>query len=211
MERPFASDFETADNKLDMYKGAIVKFFAVLGLAAVSLPAQTPAAGPTFDVASIKPSEPITPQMVQSGRLHAGMKIDGARVDIGNFTLTQLIAKAYDVKNYQIQGLSWMTPMAQRFDIVANLPAGATKEQVPQMLQALLAERFKLVIHRENKEQKVYALIVDKGGHKMKETEVPAAAEGDGKPAVTGSSSVTINQSKGGAAEVSDGAGLRQK
>jgi hypothetical protein len=47
-------------------------------LAAGSLPGQTP----SFDVASIKPSETITPAMIQAGKLHVGMKIDGARVDI---------------------------------------------------------------------------------------------------------------------------------
>lgn len=188
--------------------------FTGLVLAASSLLGQTTAAAPTFDVASIKPSEPITPAMVQAGKLHAGMKIDGARVDIGNFTLLQLITKAYDVKTYQVQGPSWMTPMAQRFDVVANLPAGATKDQVPQMLQALLAERFKLVIHRDTKEHNVYALVVAKGGPKIKETQEPApAADGAAapNPAITGSSSVTVTQSKGGGAEVSDGAGLRQK
>ena len=166
---------------------------------------------PTFEVASIKPSEPITPAMVQAGKIHAGMKIDGARVDIGNFSLMQLVAKAYDIKFYQLQGPSWMVPTAQRFDVVANLPAGATKEQVPEMLQVLLAERFKLVVHKETKEQKVYALVVGKGGIKMKETEQPAGAEGGPNPGVTGSSSVTINQSKSGGAEVSNGAGIRQK
>jgi len=134
-------------------------------------------------------------------------------VDIGNYTLLQLITKAYDVKSYQVQGPSWMTPVAQRFDIVANLPAGATKEQVPQMLQALLAERFKLVIHRDTKEHNVYALVVAKGGAKFTETqELPPAGDAAApNPAITGSSSVTINQSKGGAAEVSTGTGLRQK
>jgi uncharacterized protein (TIGR03435 family) len=186
---------------------------AGLVLTASSLVGQTTAAALAFDVASIKPSEPITPAMVQAGRIHAGMRIDGSRVDIGNFTLLQLITKAYDVKTYQVQGPSWMTPAAQRFDIVANLPAGATKEQVPQMLQALLAERFKLVIHRDTKEHNVYALVVAKGGAKITQTQEPAPS-GDGaapNPAITGSSSVTINQSKGGASEVSDGAGLRQK
>jgi uncharacterized protein (TIGR03435 family) len=184
---------------------------AGLVLAASSLLGQTTAAAPTFDVASIKPSEPITPAMVQAGRIHAGMKTDGTRVDIGNFTLLQLITKAYDVKNYQVQGPSWMTPMAQRFDIVANLPAGATKEQVPQMLQALLAERFKLVIHRDTKEHNVYALVVAKGGAKITQTPEPAPA-GDGaapNPAITGSSSLTVSQSKGGGAEVSDGKSVR--
>jgi uncharacterized protein (TIGR03435 family) len=196
-----------------MSKCFLPAVFAGWVLAVSSLLGQTTAAAPTFDVASIKPSEPITPAMVQAGRIHAGMRIDGARVDIGNFTLLQLITKAYDVKTYQVQGPSWMTPTAQRFDIIANLPAGATKDQVPQMLQALLAERFKLVIHRDTKDHNVYALVVSKGGPKIKETQEPAPA-GDAaapNPAITGSSSVTISQSKGGGAEVSNGAGLRQK
>lgn len=180
-------------------------------LAAGSLLAQAPA----FEVASVKPSEPITPAMVAAGKLHAGMKIDGKRVDIGNFALMQLICKAYDVKAYQVSGPAWLQAVGmtgQRFDIVANLPEGATKEQVPQMLQGLLAERFKLAIHRDTKEQPVYAMVVGKGGVKIKESAAPAPAP-DGTaphPGVTGSSSVSINQTKGGAV-VSDGTGKQQK
>src|SRR4051794_33928733 len=146
-----------------MRKSLVPALFSSLLLGVVSLQGQAPA----FEVASIKPSEPITPAMVQSGKIHAGMKIDGARVDIGNFSLAQLIAKAYDIKAYQLQGPSWMVPTAQRFDVIANLPAGATKEQVPEMLQALLADRFKLVVHKETKDQKVYGLLVGKTGIKM--------------------------------------------
>ena len=184
---------------------------AAMLLAAGSMFGQTPA----FEVASIKPSEPITPAMVASGKLHAGMKIDGKRVDIGNFGLMQLICKAYDVKTYQVSGPSWLQAVGlagQRFDIVANLPEGATKDQVPQMLQALLVERFKLAIHRESKDQAIYAMVVGKGGLKIKETEAPAPAP-DGSapnPAVTGSSSVTVSQTKSGAV-VSDGTGKTQK
>jgi uncharacterized protein (TIGR03435 family) len=184
---------------------------AALGSALlVSSFAQPPAAAPAFDVASIKPSEPITQATIAAGRLHAGMKIDSARVDIGNFPLMQLICKAYDVKPYQVQGPPWLMS-GQRFDIVANMPPGATREQVPQMLQMLLAERFKLVIRRDSKEQTVYGLVVGKGGIKMKESEEIKPAEGEApNPAVTGSSSVTINQTQGGAV-VSDGSGRKQK
>src|SRR5215831_13750982 len=151
----------------------VVSWAMAVTLASVLLScsfAQTPAAAPAFEVASIKPSEPITPAMIASGKLHAGMKTDNARVDIGNFPLMQLICKAYDVKMYQVQGPPWLMS-GQRFDIVANMPPGSTKEQVPQMLQALLAERFKLVVHRDSKEQTVYGLVVGKGGIKMKESE----------------------------------------
>jgi uncharacterized protein (TIGR03435 family) len=192
-------------------KSLLKSFSIAIILSGASLLAQTP----TFEVASVKPSEPITPAMVASGKLHAGMKIDGKRVDIGNFGLMQLICKAYDVKAYQVSGPSWLKTVGlsgQRFDIVANLPEGATKEQVPQMLQALLAERFKLVIHRESKDQAVYAMVIGKGGLKIEESQPPAASP-DGavpNPAVTGSSSVSVSQTKGGAV-VSDGSGKQQK
>jgi uncharacterized protein (TIGR03435 family) len=170
---------------------------------------QTPAAPLSFDVASIKPSAPMTPAIASSGKLHVGMKITATRVDIGMLSLMDLVCKAYEVKQYQVSGPSWMS--AQRFDIVANMPEGATKEQVPQMLQTLLAERFKLAIHRDTKEHpvSVYALVVGKGGPKMKESEpdpnAPDPAAG------TGSNQVTFTTSGKGSSVVSDGQGGQTK
>jgi uncharacterized protein (TIGR03435 family) len=175
-----------------------------LVLAAGSLYGQTP----SFEVASIKPSEPITPAMIQAGKLHAGMKIDGVRVDIGNFRLMQLIMKAYDVKMYQIKGDNSVL-LGQPFDIVANLPAGATKEQVPDMLKKLLEERFKLKVHTDTQPQPVYALVAPEGGVKLKESVAPAEGSTPGA-GVSGSSTATIQQEKGGAT-VNDGAGHTQK
>jgi uncharacterized protein (TIGR03435 family) len=62
-----------------------------------------------------------------------------------------------------------------KFDIDAKLPQGASENQVPEMLQALLADRFKLTLHRGAREQEVSALVVSKGGLKVKE----AAPEAD--------------------------------
>jgi len=87
---------------------------------------------------------------------------------------------------------------------------------VPQMLQALLAERFKLVVHRDTKEHAVYALVPAKGGVKMKESEAdpaPAASAAPGAPAPpasTGSSQVTVNASAKGTV-VTDGQGGQTK
>jgi uncharacterized protein (TIGR03435 family) len=186
----------------------------IFGLAATGayLAAQTPLA---FEVASVKPSEHITPAMIQSGKIHVGMKIDKARVDIGNFSLMQLVCEAYNVKTYQVVGPEWMKNLAgaQRFDVTATMPAGATKEQVPQMLQALLAERFKLVAHKEpGKETNVYALVVAKGGPKFKEstpTPPPSEPEKD-KPESSGSNTATI-KTTGNGATVSTGTGETQK
>jgi Protein of unknown function (DUF3738). len=83
-------------------------------------------------------------------------------------SLADLIRTAYKVKQYQVSGPDWMG--LQRFDVLATLPEGASPEQVPEMLQALLAERFKLATHRESKEHAIYALVVGKNGPKLKES-----------------------------------------
>ena len=95
------------------------------------------------------------------------MSIDAARVDIGSMSLADLLPVAFGVKAYQVSGPDWMKE--NRFDIVAKMPDGATKDQVPQMLQALLVERFKLVVHRESKEHPIYAMVVGKNGPKLKD------------------------------------------
>jgi len=136
----------------------------------------------SFEVASIKPAEPLNPGQIMAGRQRIGMKIDAARVDIANLTLEELMRIAYDVKPYQIVAPEWMK--GQRWDVVAKLPEGASPAQAPQMLQALLADRFKLAVRRESKEHAVYALVVGKNGPKLQEAEDPAphadAAAGPG-------------------------------
>lgn len=172
------------------------------GAAFAQTPAQTPPAL-QFEVASIRPAGAIATQAM-AGKLHVGMNIDAARVDIGSMSLVDLIRTAYKVKAYQITGPDWMK--SQRFDILAKMPEGATKDQVPEMLQALLTERFKLEIHRDHKEQSVYALVVGKGGAKLKESpadaDAPAAAadSGDSKPAViVNGGSVSVSRQGQGA------------
>ncbi|HYL38681.1 MAG TPA: TIGR03435 family protein [Bryobacteraceae bacterium] len=136
---------------------------------------QTPAAS-AFEVASVKLAAPLNPADVAAGKLHVGLTIDGARVDIGFFSLADLIPVAFRVKRYQVSGPDWMA--AQRFDIQAKIPDGASPGQVPEMLQALLAERFRLAMHRETKDHPVYALVVGKNGPKLKDaapdTDAPA-------------------------------------
>jgi uncharacterized protein (TIGR03435 family) len=78
-------------------------------------------------------------------------------------------------------GTAWMGDAAtdwsggERFDISAKLPEGASRDQVPAMLQNLLAARFKLATHREYREQLVYALVAAKGGPKLQ----PASQSSD--------------------------------
>ncbi len=114
------------------------------------------------------------------------MSADGAIVKYTNITLRDCIRGAYRARDFQIVGPEWMT--GARFEISAKLPPGASADQIPEMLQALLAERFKLEIRREQKEQSVYALVVGNGGPKLKPAEIksdnqsPMALGPDGKP-----------------------------
>ena len=151
---------------------------------AIAAFAQTPAPL-AFEVASIKPAGALGPLAIAQGKVSVGMKVDGAICNIGSFSLRDLVRTAYEVKDYQISGLDSLgaAMSAQRFNIQATLPEGATEKQVPQMLQTLLAERFKLVIHRETRDQPVYALIVAKGGPKLKDAEPDPPAPADAAPA----------------------------
>jgi uncharacterized protein (TIGR03435 family) len=115
--------------------------------------------GPKFEVASIKPA----PQ--PSGN-HVGITADGARVDIGNWSILQLIVKAYRIQFYQVVGPEWLGRI--RLDIQATLPQGSSQKEIPEMLRSLLAERFGLAVHAGTKEVRGFGLTVGKGGVKMK-------------------------------------------
>ncbi|HWD00163.1 MAG TPA: TIGR03435 family protein [Candidatus Sulfopaludibacter sp.] len=182
----------------------VVSGIACLALSAGAAFAQAPKPRLEFEVASVKIAEIPTPAMVQSGKLHAGMKIDNARVDIGLMSMIQLITKAYDVKQYQVTGPDWM--LLTPYDIVAKMPEGATKEQVPEMLQTLLETRFGLKMHRDKKDQAVFALVVGKGGPKVTPYKADPEAATSG---VTGSNEMSISGGRGGQT-VSDGTGLQQ-
>ena len=129
--------------------------------------AQSPPAKPVFEVASVRPGPPGAPmQLFRSGKVY--VKIDDARVSIGSMSLASVIQMAFQLPVDQIIQPDWTDEL--RFDIQATLPQGAAKEQVPGMLQTLLAERFKLAVHHEEKELPVYVLTVAKDGPKFHES-----------------------------------------
>jgi uncharacterized protein (TIGR03435 family) len=79
----------------------------------------------------------------------------------------ELITIAYHINWNRVSGPSWLNE--QYCSIVATLPAGSTKDQVPAMVQTLLADRFKLSVHHDQKVESVYLLVPDKNGAKLKE------------------------------------------
>ena len=138
---------------------------------------------PAFEVATIKPSPPMDPAklvaaMQAGGKMPVGASVDSHRAEYLYLDLKTLLTYAYGAKPYQITGPDWMS--TARFDIVAKMPDGAKKEDAPKMLQTLLEDRFKLTTHRTSAEHPVLALVVGKGGPKLKASaEKPVAIDED--------------------------------
>jgi len=121
-----------------------------------------------FEVASIKPAAPPVTRglFIQGCKGGPGSTAPG-RITCTNVGLGFLIGMAYGIDFSRISGLQ---PASQNFDIIAELPAGATRDHVPQMWRKLLTERFKLWVHRETKPAPAYVLVVAKGGLKARES-----------------------------------------
>jgi uncharacterized protein (TIGR03435 family) len=129
-------------------------------------PAPPPATKLEFDAATVRPAAPLTPgSMPQRGGPGTP---DPERVNYRYVTMKTLVMTAYGIPWNQIIGPPWIDTPRDLFDITAKVPPGATKEQVNIMLQNLLADRFKLVVHRESREMSAYELTVAKSGLKMK-------------------------------------------
>jgi uncharacterized protein (TIGR03435 family) len=141
----------------------ITRGISVAMFASAAAWGQTAPANLEFEVASIRPSPPI---VAGQPNVNIGLHIDGAQVRCAQLSLSDYLGMAYKLKNYQISGPDWLK--SDRFDINAKMPEGAAREQVPEMLQKLLESRFQLKMHRDSKPFPVYALIVAKGGLKIK-------------------------------------------
>ncbi len=146
---------------------------ALILWASISL-GQQPNPKVTFEVASIKPAAP-QPMARLRGSVDGGPGTPApGRMRFTDMPLKVLIMRAYDVQNFQVSGPSWMD--SQRFDIIAKVPDGATQKDARIMLQNLLADRFKLKIHKGSKVAAIYELVVAKRGLKLKEASQAAAA-----------------------------------
>jgi uncharacterized protein (TIGR03435 family) len=146
--------------------------------------AQTPASSlrPRFDVVSVKPNK--------SGDPHGTAAVQpGGRYAAVNITVSQLISDAYGLQSGQlVGGPDWIR--IERVDITAmaggDIPpavdaSGSSPLQL--MLRALLAERFTLVVHRESREQPIYALVLARNdgtlGPKMRASTADCSAGSD--------------------------------
>lgn len=120
-------------------------------LAAVGACSIVRAQAPAFDAASVKQN--------RSGSPGSRVSTPEGRFNASNALLADLIQNAYRVQPFQIVGIPEGVATS-RFDVEATVPRGTAPSLVPVMLQGLLADRFALTVHREMREQPVYALVV---------------------------------------------------
>ena len=170
--------------------------------------AQAPAPPLEFEVVSVK----LTPQVAGANSIRLGFHIDGAQMHLTYASIGDMIRMAYRVKNYQVIGPELES---LRYDIDAKLPAGSTKEQVPEMLRTLLADRFQMKFHNESKEFPIYALGVAPGAAKLKDLADPTEVVDDKAPtevtAAGGPGGVSASLPGGGSYQFGDNKFLGKK
>ena len=148
-----------------------------------------PAAGPEFEVVSIKP-------MVDDHGMGGGFygcrggpgSNDPGLITCRHESAKGLVPMAYGMMFTRISFGETAGGEPPQFEIEAKVPHGATKEQVLLMWQKFLADRFKMAVHRETRERPVYEMVVAKGGFKAPkwvdrpEDAQAAPAESGGRP-----------------------------
>jgi len=164
-----------------------MRHFIFAIIAATAAPAaQTPPPAPVFEVASIKPNKS------SDGRFSIGFQ-PGGRFTATGMPLRQLIAIAYGSAGQQlptfriIGGPGWMN--SDRFDIVAKAEgdiAPGPNSPLPLMLRALLADRFKLVVHNESRELPMYELVKARSDGKLGPQLRPATVDCAARAAARG-------------------------
>lgn len=147
----------------------LIEAIAFLLLPALAL-AQTAPDDPYFEAASVKS---VQPQM-RGAYFHA----DAGRLDYHLVELRSLILAAYPLPWFRVVWPEWLNGQpGPKFDISAIYGPGTTKATLRLMLQALLAERFALVVHRETQDKPVYALTIADSGLRIQKTKTAGGEE----------------------------------
>jgi uncharacterized protein (TIGR03435 family) len=134
--------------------------------------AQTPAAPASFDVASVRPN--LTGA---NGSSISGSGGSGGRVALENVSLKECIFFAFDIpwgRDYELSRPAWLDE--QKFVIAATFPPGTSRDYIYEMMRTLLADRFSLKTHYENRKLVSYALVLGKRGPRLQ----PASTGAEG-------------------------------
>jgi uncharacterized protein (TIGR03435 family) len=124
---------------------------------------------PAFEVASVR--------VARTGEFQEDredIRSSPGSLTMRHVSLNSCIKWAYGLNDFQISGPAWLD--SEKFDIVAKAAGPVKEDQLRLMLQALLAERFKLVLHRDKRKAEVYVLLVGKGGPKFRESKSEGAS-----------------------------------
>ena len=145
-------------------------------VALATLLAATTASAQTFEVAAIKPSnpDPANPlSMVPMVRPQPG-----GRVTVSNFPLKMLIAYAYDLQDFRVDGGS-PALMSAKFDVTAKASAGniLTPKEMRPLLKNLLIERFTLKAHTEPRDMRIYDLVVARSDGRLGPDIMPSKSD----------------------------------
>jgi uncharacterized protein (TIGR03435 family) len=135
---------------------------------------QAPTTPSAFEVASVRPCQrPVGPDYNNQ------LTYSPSGITARNVTVKRLLAEAYHLQLNQVLGPGWIGQ--NEYDIDARSAGVVTRDQIAQMLKTLLADRFKLTRHSENREMRAYVLKVAKSGakiHPVSGTEAVSAAPG---------------------------------
>src|SRR5688572_20409296 len=150
----------------------------LVGPASSAVLAQSPSP-PSFEVASIRQIE-YTEQVrndVLAGTRRPRTTVTDTRVSITYTSLVEIVRRAFRLLDqpWRVAAPEWLNE--SRFDLQATIPTGGSRDQVPEMLQTLLAQRFGLVAHRESREVSGHALVVRDGPAKLREMNSQELAE----------------------------------
>jgi uncharacterized protein (TIGR03435 family) len=170
----------------------------LLGIGAVGVPlmvgAQTPPARPEFEVASIKPNKSGTNQ--RQFNLEPNGRFTATNIPLDNLIRFAYAASGPDGNlgplppNRLLVAKTWVGGadylQSDKFDVIAKADAGASQKDVFLMLRALLADRFKLMVHQETRELPIYALVVARKdgrfGPRLRRSDVDCSAASSDKP-----------------------------
>jgi uncharacterized protein (TIGR03435 family) len=173
--------------KLSMAKKAVLAGVGTVAVVAPILAQSVPRPSvtePRFEVASVKRATEASGKVRVGDQMwgSVGAKfLPGGAFDAVNATLGSVIRLAYGLREFQtVGGPEWID--TDRFDIQARGPQGAVESEAPRRLQALLAERFALKVHRETRDRPIYALVLARAnrslGPRFRQSQGPPAAAG---------------------------------
>jgi uncharacterized protein (TIGR03435 family) len=165
----FSARFRSRRLTIEVMRSTIILLLAILVCCVAS--------GQSFEVATVKTA--VMPDFARGywvGRVSGGPgTADPGRYSCEKCDLYNLVLMAYDLRDYQLTAPDWMRSAG--FDIDAKIPSGATPDQARLMLQNLLADRFKLIVHHQQKEMPASELTIARGGPKLKASTANPAAE----------------------------------